>query len=455
MLPHLLRRYRNAKSMAWRRCSRNPTPSCRERHLNTRDIHMNDQSPQPQPRTPAGDVGHLAARMSWFEPSASLAATQRARELAAAGVDVISLSTGEPDFETPENIREAARRAIANGETRYTNVDGTDALKAAIIEKFKRENGLDYTKKQVIAGVGAKQLIFNAIMATVAEGDEVIVPTPCWVSYPDIVKLMGGVPVPLPCADTNLFKLTPQQLEMAITPRTRWLILNSPNNPSGAVYSEEELRTLGKVLLRHPRVLIMTDDIYEHLLYEGDSFSTIAATVPGLRDRVLTINGVSKAHCMTGWRIGFAGGPEQLIAAMKSLQSQSTTNPCSIAQAAAVEALSGPQTHIEKHNAQFRSRRDLIVRELDAIDGLSCVTPRGAFYAYPSCAGLIGKRTPSGSVIANDIEFSNHLLESQGVAVVAGSPYGLSPHFRISFAVSEATLREAIRRIRMACEELN
>ncbi|BBK32115.1 aspartate aminotransferase [Stella humosa] len=397
---------------------------------------------------------YLATRMKTVAPSASGAAAQRARALAAAGRDIINLTAGEPDFDTPAHIQQAANDAIARGETRYTNVDGTDALKRAIIGKFARENGLDYSPAEVMAGTGAKQLIFNAFLATLDVGDEVIIPAPCWVSYPEMVKLMGGTPVVVPCSENAGFKLDAEQLAAAITPRTKWLTLNTPNNPSGSVYSEAELQALGRVLQDHPGILVMTDDIYEHILFDGGRFSTMAAAVPALRDRVLTINGVSKAYSMTGWRIGYAAGPADLIRAMKTLQSQSTSCASAVSQAAAVEALNGPQDLVAKRNAEFRDRRDLIVGELATIPGLSCLSPQGAFYVYPSCAGLIGKRTPEGTVIRTDEDFVAYLLESQGVAVVAGSPYGLSPYFRISFAVSEETLRKAAARIRTACESL-
>ena len=405
--------------------------------------------------SPSKDApAYLATRMQSVAPSASGAAAQRARALAAAGRDIINLTAGEPDFDTPRHIQEAANAAIARGETRYTNVDGTDALKRAVIAKFRRENGLDYAMNEVMVGTGAKQLIFNAFLATIDAGDEVVIPAPCWVSYPEMVKLMGGTPVVVPCSENTGFKLDAEQLAAAITPRTKWLSLNTPNNPSGAVYTAAELQALGRVLKDHPQVLVMTDDIYEHILFDGSTFSTMAAAVPELRDRVLTINGVSKAYSMTGWRIGFAGGPEALIRAMKTLQSQSTSCASAVSQAAAVEALNGPQELVEQRNAEFRGRRDLIVAELASIPGLNCLSPQGAFYVYPSCAGLIGKRTPDGTVIRTDQDFVAWLLESQGVAVVAGSPYGLSPYFRISFAVSEETLRRAAARIRAACESL-
>jgi aspartate aminotransferase len=400
------------------------------------------------------DDGFLASRMALVAASASGAAAQRARELAATGRDIINLTVGEPDFETPAHIKRAAIEAIERGDTRYTNVDGTAALKQAIIGKFKRENGLDYQPSEIIAGSGAKQIIFNAFISTIEPGDEVVIPAPCWVSYPEMVRLAGGTPIVVACGENARFKLSPEALAAAITPRTKWLSLNSPNNPTGATYSAAELQALGKVLLDHPRIRVMCDDIYEHIRFDGAPYSTMAAAVPALRDRVLTINGVSKAYSMTGWRIGYAGGPETLIRAMKTIQSQSTSNPCTISQAAAVAALTGPQELVAERARAFRVRRDLIVAELADIPGLSCVAPEGAFYVFPSCAGLIGKRTPEGVVIENDGDFVGYLLEAQGVAVVGGAPYGLTPYFRISFAVSDDRLREAARRIREACRAL-
>ena len=396
----------------------------------------------------------IADRLSRIKPSATLAMTSRTLELKAAGRDVIGLSAGEPDFDTPPNIQEAAIAAMRRGETRYTNVDGTPALKKAISAKFRRENGLDYALNQITVGTGGKQVLFNALMATVNQGDEVIVPAPYWVSYPDIVLLAEGTPVPVACPQNNGFKLRPEDLEAAITRKTKWLLLNSPSNPSGAAYTAAELRAVADVLLRHPDVWVLTDDMYEHVLYDDFKFTTIAQIEPKLYSRTLTLNGVSKAYCMTGWRIGYAGGPPELIKAMAALQSQSTSNPSSISQAASVEALNGPQDFIPKHNAVFKERRDLVVEMLNRAPGLFCPRPEGAFYVYPSCAGTIGKRTPQGKVIENDADFVMYLLDAEGVAVVQGVAFGLSPHFRISYATSTEALREACTRIQRACAAL-
>jgi len=396
----------------------------------------------------------LAQRLSLIKPSPTIAVTQKARDLQAAGRDVIGLGAGEPDFDTPENIKDAAIAAIRRGDTKYTAVDGTPALKAAISGKFKRENGLDYEADQITVGSGGKQVIYNALLATVEQGDEVIVPAPYWVSYPDIALLCGGKPVIVPCSQNNLFRLRPEDLEAAITPKTKWLILNSPSNPTGAVYSAAELKALGGVLLKHPHVWVLTDDMYEHVLYDDREFATIAQVEPRLYERTLTVNGVSKAYCMTGWRIGYGGGPSPLIKAMAKLQSQSTTNPSSISQAAAVEALNGPQHFIAEHNKVFRERRDLVVRMLNQAPGLACSTPEGAFYVYPSCAGAIGKKTPQGKPIANDSDFVTYLLEAEGVAAVQGAAFGQSPFFRISYATSTEALHEACTRIKRACAAL-
>ncbi|HXP30770.1 MAG TPA: pyridoxal phosphate-dependent aminotransferase [Stellaceae bacterium] len=396
----------------------------------------------------------IAERLLRIKPSPTIAASNKAMELKAAGRDVIGLGAGEPDFDTPQNIKDAAKRAIDRGETKYTVVDGTPALKQAICTKFKRENGLTYAPQQVSVGTGGKQVLFNALMATVNPGDEVIVPAPYWVSYPDIVVLCDGVPVSVTCPQNNRFKLRPEDLEAAITRKTKWLILNSPSNPTGAAYTAAELRALADVLLRHPEVWVLSDDMYEHLVYDGFEFTTIAQIEPKLYPRTLTLNGVSKAYCMTGWRIGYAGGPTELIKAMAALQSQSTTNPSSISQAAAVEALTGPQDFIPRHNAIFRERRDLVVAELNRCEGLHCPTPEGAFYVYPSCAGVIGKRTPAGKAIESDGDFVEYLLDSAGVAVVLGAAFGLSPHFRISYATSTEALKEACARIGRACAAL-
>jgi aspartate aminotransferase len=399
-------------------------------------------------------MSFLAARLDRIKPSPTMVVTQKARELKAAGRDVIGLGAGEPDFDTPDNIKEAAMAAIRRGETKYTDVDGTPALKQAIAAKFKRENGLDYKPEQISVGTGGKQVLYNALVATVNPGDEVIIPAPYWVSYPDIVLLAEGTPISVPCSQNNQFKLLPEDLEQAITPRSKWLILNSPSNPTGAAYSRVELRALADVLLRHPHVWVLTDDMYEHLVYDGFEFSTIAQIEPKLYERTLTMNGVSKAYCMTGWRIGYGGGPTPLIKAMAKLQSQSTSNPSSISQAAAVEALTGPQDFIAVHNRSFKERRDLVVDMLNQAPGLHCHRPEGAFYVYPSCAGTVGKATPKGKVIATDEDFVTYLLEAEGVAAVQGAAFGLSPFFRISYATSTAALKEACTRIQRACAAL-
>jgi aspartate aminotransferase len=397
----------------------------------------------------------LAERLSRVKPSPTLAVTAKTIELKAAGRDVIGLGAGEPDFETPDNIKKAAIVAIQKGDTRYTVVDGTMALKQAICAKFKRENGLDYKPNQITVGTGGKQVLYNAFMATLSPGDEVIIPAPYWVSYPDMVELAEGKPVSVPCSENNGFKLTPEALEAAITPRTKWLLLNSPSNPTGAAYTRAEIKALTDVLLEHPHVWVMTDDMYEHLVYDGFEFSTPAQVEPGLYDRTLTINGVSKAYCMTGWRIGYAGGPVELIKAMAAVQSQSTSNPSSISQAAAVEALNGPQDFIPKHNEKFKERRDLVVEMLNKAKGIRCLVPEGAFYVYPSCAGTIGLKTPQGKTIGTDEDFVTYLLEAEGVAVVQGSAFGLAPYFRISYATSTEALKDACTRIQRACAALS
>ena len=395
----------------------------------------------------------LAARIKRVAVSASNAAGQRARELAAAGHDIVDLTIGEPHFDTPENIRRAAAAAIAGGQTRYTTVDGTPRLKAAIANKFARDNNLEFTSAEIIAGAGAKQIIFGALLCTVEEGDEVIIPTPCWVSYPEMTRLVGGTPKTVPCTAETGFKLSPERLRGAITAKTKWLILNSPSNPTGATYSEAELQALGQVLIEHPNVWIISDDIYEHIIYDGARFSTMASAVPELLERTLTVNGVSKAYAMTGWRLGYAGGPKRLVREMAKLQSQSTSNPCSISQAAAVEALDGPQASVAEHAAEFREHRDLALRELSNVPMISCRAPAGAFYLFPSCAGAIGRTTPEGKVIENDADFVIYLLEC-GVASIAGASYGLSPHFRLSFATQKSALLEGCQRIRNACLDL-
>lgn len=396
----------------------------------------------------------LSPALKRIKPSPTISISNKARELKAAGRDVIALSAGEPDFETPENIKEAAIAAIRRGETRYTAVDGIPELKAAICAKFKRDNGLTYKPSQVSVGTGGKQVLFNALVATVGPGDEVIIPAPYWVSYPDIVEFCGGTPVPAMTTIEDNFKLRADVLEKAITPKTKWLIFNSPSNPSGAAYTHDELKQITDVLVRHPHVWILTDDMYEHLVYDDFKFATPAQVEPSLYDRTLTMNGVSKAYCMTGWRIGYAAGPEALIKAMGTLQSQSTSNPSSIAQWAAVEALNGPQDFIPRNNAVFKGRRDLVVSMLNQAKGLQCPTPEGAFYVFPSCAGTIGKTANSGKVIETDEDFATELLASEGVAVVHGSAFGLGPAFRISYATSTEELEEACRRIQRFCGEL-
>ncbi len=399
-------------------------------------------------------MAFLAESLKRVKPSATIAVTDKARALKAAGRDVIGLGAGEPDFDTPENIKHAAIRAIERGETKYTNVDGIAELKAAIIRKFKRENGLVYKPSQISVGTGGKQVLYNAFVATLNPGDEVIIPAPYWVSYPDMVLLAGGKPVAVVAGAESGFKIGPEALERAITPKTKWLLLNSPSNPTGAAYTRAELKALTDVLVRHPHVWVMSDDMYEHLVYDEFEFTTPAQIEPRLYERTLTVNGVSKAYCMTGWRIGYAGGPEPLIKAMATVQSQSTSNPNSIAQWAAVEALDGPQDFIPKHNRIFKERRDLCVAMLNQAKGINCPKPEGAFYVYPSCAGTIGKKTPSGKVIRTDEDFVTELLEAEGVAVVQGTPFGLGPAFRISYATKTENLEEACRRIQRFCASL-
>jgi aspartate aminotransferase len=399
-------------------------------------------------------MSFLADRLARVKPSPTMAMTALATELQLAGRDIIGLSVGEPDFDTPANIRAAAIAAIHRGETRYTVFDGRIELKRAVALKFKRENGLDYEPGQITIGAGGKQVLFNALVATINPGDEVVIPAPFWVSYPEMVLLCDGTPVPVPCPHNNGFRMRPEDLDAAITPRTKWLILNSPSNPSGAAYSEADLKGLAEVLRHHEHVWIMTDDMYEHLVYDDFAFKTIAQVEPALYERTLTVNGVSKAYCMTGWRIGYGGGPKALIKAMGAIQSNSTANPSSISQAAAIEALTGPQDFIPVHKEKFKERRDLVVDLLNRVPGLFCPRPEGAFYVYPSCAGLIGKRTPDGWTIGNDEDFVRYLLESQGIAVVHGEAFGLAPHFRISYATSTDVLREACARIERACRAL-
>ena len=397
----------------------------------------------------------LSRALARVKASPTVAISQLARDLAAQGRDIIALSAGEPDFDTPQNIKDAAKAAIDRGETKYTAPDGIPELKRAICAKFKRENGLDYTPEQVMVSTGGKQVIFNALVGTLNPGDEVLVPAPYWVSYPDMVLLGGGEPVIVPTSAATGFKMTPEALEAAITPRTKWLIFNSPSNPSGAGYSAQELRALTDVLVRHPQVWVMTDDMYEHIAYAPFRFCTPAEVEPRLYDRTLTINGVSKAYAMTGWRIGYCAGPKRVVDAMRKVQSQSTTNACSISQWAAVEALNGPQDYIADSSAAFLRRRDLVVRMLNEAEGLDCPMPEGAFYVYPSCAGAIGKRTPGGRVIETDEVFCSELLSTEGVAVVFGAAFGLSPHFRVSYAAADSVLEDACRRIQRFCASLS
>ncbi|AUW56766.1 aspartate aminotransferase [Sphingobium sp. SCG-1] len=395
-----------------------------------------------------------SAALGRIQPSATLAMSARVNALKAAGVDVIGLSAGEPDFDTPDFIKEAAILAIRNGQTKYTDVDGTVAVKDAVALKFKRDNGIVYERNQISVNAGGKHTLFNALVATVDVGDEVIIPAPYWVSYPDIVNYAGGTPVFIEGPASQGYKITAAQLEAAITPKTRWMMLNSPSNPSGAAYSAEELKALGEVLLRHPHVLVMTDDMYEHVWYAPTPFATIAQVCPELYDRTLTVNGCSKAFSMTGWRIGFAGGPTWIIKAMSKLQSQSTSNPCSISQAAAVAALTGEQDFLEERNAAFKRRRDMVVSMLNDAPGLSCPTPEGAFYVYPDASGLMGKATPKGEKIATDEDLITYFLDEAKVAAVHGGAFGLSPAFRISYATSEDVLKKACTRIQEACAAL-
>ncbi|ESW59861.1 MAG: aspartate aminotransferase [Rhodobacter sp. CACIA14H1] len=399
-------------------------------------------------------MAFLSDTLSRVKPSPTIAVTNKARELAAEGRDIIGLGAGEPDFDTPQNIKDAAKRAIDAGRTKYTAVDGIPELKAAICNKFLRENGLTYTPAQVTVGTGGKQILYNALMATLNPGDEVIIPAPYWVSYPDMVLLAGGTPVPVVATLDTQFKLTPAQLEAAITPRTKWFIFNSPSNPTGAGYTRDELKALTDVLLRHPHVWIMSDDMYEHLVFDDFKFCTPAEVEPALYDRTLTCNGVSKAYAMTGWRIGYAAGPVALIKAMGTIQSQSTSNPCSVSQYAALEALTGPQDFLSENRALFQRRRDLVVSMLNQAQGIQCPTPEGAFYVYPDISGCIGKATAGGKIITNDEVFADALLEETGVAVVFGAAFGLSPNFRVSYATSDAVLAEACARIQKFCAGL-
>lgn len=397
----------------------------------------------------------LSAALDRIAPSATLAMSAKVIELKEQGVDVIGLSAGEPDFDTPDFVKDAAIQAIRDGHTNYTNVDGIAPLKKAVAAKYKRDNGLDYTPSQISVNCGGKHTLFNALVATIDAGDEVIIPAPYWVSYPDIVQFAGGTPAIVLAGAAQGYKMLPAQLEAAITPKTKWLIINSPSNPTGAAYSADELKALGEVLLRHPQVMVMSDDMYEHIWYAPTPFTTIAQVCPGLFDRTLTVSGASKAYAMTGWRIGYAGGPEWLIKAMAKLQSQSTSNPCSIAQYAALAALNGPQDFLLERNAKFKDRRDLVVAMLNDAPGLSCPVPEGAFYVYPDASDLMGKTTPKGKRIDTDEDLIAYFLEEAGVAAVHGGAFGLSPGFRISYAASSDILKEACTRLQLACAALD
>ena len=399
-------------------------------------------------------MNFIADRLKRIKPSMTVGINVKANALRAEGKDVLVLAAGEPDFDTPLNIRKAAVKAMEEGQTRYVPGKGTPALQKAIQSKFLKDNNLKYDLDEIIVGVGGKHIIYNAMMATINPEDEVIIPAPFWVSYPDIVLLAEGKPVIVPCPEDQNFKLTADQLEKSITDKTKWLMLNSPSNPTGSLYSKQELQKLADVLLKYPQVLIMSDDIYEKVIYDDLEFSTIASVEPKLKDRCLTLNGVSKSYCMTGWRLGYCGAPKEIIAAMNKIQSQSTTSTSSISMAASVEALNGTQDFIGEHNQAFVRRRDLVVNLLNQIDGLSCLTPQGAFYVYPSCAGVIGKEIPDGKKISNDEDFMSYLLESEGIAGVHGAAFGLSPYFRLSYATSDEILKDACARIKRACEKL-
>ena len=399
-------------------------------------------------------MSFIAERLKKIKPSMTVGINVKANALRAEGKDVLVLAAGEPDFDTPTNIRKAAYDAIERGQTRYVPGKGTPALQKAIQSKFLKDNNLNYDFDEIIVGVGGKHIIYNAMMATINPNDEVIIPAPFWVSYPDIVLLAEGKPVIVQCPENQNFKITADQLEKSITDKTKWLMLNSPSNPTGCLYSKQELKELAEVLLMHPQVLIMSDDIYEKIIYDNLEFTTLASVEPKLKDRCLTLNGVSKAYCMTGWRLGYCGASKEIIAAMNKIQSQSTTSTSSISMAAAVEALNGSQEFIKDHNEAFVRRRDLVVNLLNNIDGLSCLTPEGAFYVYPSCEGVIGKETPEGKQISNDEDFMNYLLESEGIAGVHGAAFGLSPYFRLSYATSDEILTDACTRIKRACEKL-
>ena len=397
----------------------------------------------------------IAERMSLIKPSPTMAVTKMAAEMKAAGQDIIGLGAGEPDFDTPDHIKNAAIEAIKNGETKYTAVDGTPALKKAIAKKFYKDNSIKYNIDEIIVSVGGKQVLYNALMSSINPGDEVIIPSPFWVSYPDMVSLAGGVPIIVEGKEKNNFKIQPADIRDKISTKTKWIIINSPSNPTGSSYSEEELRNIGNLLLEYENIFVMSDDIYEKIIYDDFKFFSLAEVVPELKDRILTVNGVSKAYAMTGWRIGYAGGPKHLITAMSKLQSQSTSNPSSISQAAALAALEGPEEFLLERNGRFKTRRDMVVKMLNECNGLSCIKPSGAFYVYPSCSGIIGKSSKEGKLIENSIDFSSYLLESVGVAVVPGSAFGADPFFRISYATSDSILEEACNRIKKACEQLS
>ena len=396
----------------------------------------------------------IADRLSRIKPSMTVGINIKANELRATGKNVLVLAAGEPDFDTPINIRQAAIKAMEEGQTRYVPGKGTPLLQEAIIEKFKKDNNIIYSQEEIMVGVGGKHIIYNAMLATLNPGDEVIIPAPFWVSYPDIVLLAEGKPVIVQCDEKQNFKITPSQLEGSITPKTKWLMLNSPSNPTGSVYKKEELLALGEVLLQNSHVYILTDDIYEKIIYDDNEFATLASVVPDLKNRTLTLNGVSKSYCMTGWRLGYCGAPKEIINGMNKIQSQSNSSTSSISMAASVEALSGNQDFIVDHNIQFKKRRDMVVKKLNEIEGIICSTPPGAFYVYPSCAELMGKKTPNGEVIDSDEKFMNYLLESEGVAGVQGEAFGLSPYFRLSYATDENTLKDACSRIARACTTL-
>ena len=399
-------------------------------------------------------MNFVAERINRIKPSMTVGINIKAKAMKERGKDVIVLAAGEPDFNTPKNIRDAANKAMEEGKTKYVPGKGTPELQKAIQKKFKEDNNIDYSLDEIICGVGGKHIIYNAMMATINSGDEVIITAPYWVSYPDIVLLAEGKPVIVECPENQNFKIKPEQLEKCITPKTKWLMLNSPSNPTGAVYSKEELKDLAKVLINHPHVLIMCDDIYEKIIYDGLEFHTLASIEPSLKNRCLTLNGVSKSYCMTGWRLGYCGAPKEIIAAMNKIQSQSTTSTSSITMAASVEAISGPQDFILDHNKKFIKRRDLVVSKLNEIDGITCSKPDGAFYVYPNCQDILGKITPNGKKISSDEDFITYLLEDQGVAGVHGSAFGLSPYFRLSYATSDHILEDACNRIQLACSKL-